>query len=128
MVYRKANGLLEQHDKRALFNIIDEALRREPGSDLERTPQERRELLLDHELLAVTCDYYVRYIQGRLEWDEANVSYVRLQNGRRTYGPEAFLGHLRQTDPRHLKVLTRKVRDALFERLLEDFKTARYES
>jgi hypothetical protein len=76
--------------------VIDELLDAEL-SDGER----RRELLIDHELLAAQAEVFV------------------LSGGRRAFSSAAFFDQVK-LDPEYLHALTSLVRDALFWRFVED--------
>jgi hypothetical protein len=86
----------------------------------ESTPQERRELLVDHELLAAAAEFHLMYTF--MVQDEFGCEYLPVKHGNRAwciYDCCGFLDFLRQ-DAEHLALLTSLVREALFVRFIED--------
>jgi hypothetical protein len=109
--YRLQDGLIGMPLDAHLM-VIDELL----DADLSDGEQ-RRELLINHELLAAQAEFFVRI--RTLRRDKDGEKYVPLRGGRRAYGLDEFFDHLKR-DPEHLSALTSLVRDALFRRFVED--------
>jgi hypothetical protein len=90
----------------------------------ESTPDERRELLLNHELLAAAAEFHLMYTF--MVQDEFGCEHLTLNHGNRAwniYECSEFLNFLRQ-DAGHLTLLTSLVREALFARFIEDAASA----
>jgi hypothetical protein len=86
----------------------------------ESTPEERRELLVNHELLAAAAEFHLMYTF--MVQDEFSCEYLPLKHGNWAwciYDCSGFLDFLRQ-DADHLALLTSLVREALFVRFIED--------
>jgi len=81
------------------------------------TPEERRELLMDHELLAATVEFFLTY--PLLAEDKRGFAYLPLKHGKRAYTLDQFLKCLQQ-DAKHWARLTSLVREALFTRFVLD--------
>ena len=84
-------------------------------------PQERRELLMNHELLAATVEFFLMH--PLLTQDKRGFAYVPLRHGKRAYDLDQFLECL-ERDPEHLARLTALVREALFARFIQDVAAA----
>ena len=80
-------------------------------------PDERRELLMNHELLAATVEFFL--LHPLMVQDKHGCAYVPLKRGKRAYYLDEFLECL-ERDPDHLARLTSLVREALFVRFVHD--------
>ena len=78
---------------------------------------ERRELLIDHELLAAAVEFFLTY--PLMAEDKGGLAYLPLKHGKRAYNLDQFLECL-QRDREHLARLTSLVRKALFTRFVQD--------
>jgi hypothetical protein len=110
--YRLKDGLIGM-PSRGHLAVIDTIL-----DEDESSPEDRRELLMDHELLAAATEFHLLY--PRMTLDEDGCEYLPLGRGRRACDPDSFLGHLCRYHPAHLQRLTSLVRHALFTRFIED--------
>ncbi|HTA54737.1 MAG TPA: hypothetical protein VK755_08360 [Candidatus Acidoferrales bacterium] len=84
-------------------------------------PEERRELLMNHELLAATVEFFL--MNPLMAQDKRGFAYVPLKRGKRAYHLDQFLECL-ERDPEHLARLTSLVREALFARFVQDVAAA----
>jgi hypothetical protein len=80
-------------------------------------PEERRELIMDHELLAAAVEFFL--IRPLMTRDKHGYTYVPLKHGKRAYSLDEFLECL-ERDPKHLRRLTSLIREALFARFVHD--------
>jgi hypothetical protein len=80
-------------------------------------PEERRELLMNHELLAGTVEFFLMHPLMAL--DKRGCAYLPLRHGKRAYDLDQFLECL-DRDPDHLARLTSLIREALFARFVQD--------
>jgi hypothetical protein len=86
----------------------------------ESTPEERPELLVNHELLAATAEFHLMYTF--MVQDAFGCEYLPLKHGNwvwSIYDCSEFLDFLRR-DADHLALPTSLVREALFVRFIED--------
>ena len=80
-------------------------------------PAERRELIMNHELLAAAVEFFLmRRLMAR---DKYGSPYLPLKSGKRAYHLEDFCECL-ERHPKHLARLTTLIRDALFVRFVRD--------
>lgn len=84
-------------------------------------PEERRELLMNHELLATTIEFFLMH--PLMAQDKRGFLYVPLRRGKRAYNLDQFLECL-ERDPKHVARLTSLIREALFARFLQDVASA----
>lgn len=84
-------------------------------------PEERRELLMNHELLAATVEFFLMH--PLMAQDKRGFAYVPLRRGKRAYDLGEFLECL-ERDPKHLARLTSLIREALFAKFLQDVAAA----
>ena len=80
-------------------------------------PETRRELLMNHELLAATVEFFL--MQQFMVQDKHGCAYLPLKHGKRAYDLDEFLDCL-ERDPKHLRRLTSVIREALFVRFVHD--------
>jgi hypothetical protein len=80
-------------------------------------PEERRELLMNHELLAATVEFFLMH--PLMAQDKCGCAYLPLRRGKRAYDLDQFLECL-ERDPEHLARLTSLIRGALFARFVQD--------
>jgi hypothetical protein len=80
-------------------------------------PEERRELLMNHGLLAATVEFFLMH--PLMAHDARGCAYLPLRRGERAYDLDQFLECLERT-PEHLARLTSLIRAALFSRFVQD--------
>jgi hypothetical protein len=80
-------------------------------------PEERRELLMNHELLAAAVEFFLMH--RLMAKDKHGYAYLPLKRGKRAYDLDEFLECL-ERDPKHLARLTSLIRKALFVRFVHD--------
>ena len=78
---------------------------------------ERRELLMNHELLAAAVEFFLTY--PLMAEDKGGLAYLPLKHGKRAYNLDQFLECL-QREREHFARLTSLVRKALFTRFVQD--------
>ncbi|MGA8574180.1 MAG: hypothetical protein WB609_00635 [Candidatus Cybelea sp.] len=80
-------------------------------------PEERRELIMNHELLAAAVEFFLMHrLMAR---DKHGCAYLPLKRGKRAYFLDDFLDCL-ERNPEHLARLTSLIREALFVRFVLD--------
>jgi|ERR1700729_1667895 len=80
-------------------------------------PEERRELLMNHELLAATVEFFLMH--PLMAHDKHGCAYLPLKHGKRAYDLDQFLECL-EKDSEHFARLTWLIREALFARFVQD--------